>query len=154
VSQLGTSTIASKADDTVRTYAILRFAGDELEPSEISDILGVGATRAYCKGEEYFAGPRAGMVKGHTGIWLLSTDELVNSSDLERHISYLLKLIFADGGDRPARLHQLMANRGLKAHVSCFWHGKAGIHAPELPTSAIDAFKRLPAEIETDFDTD
>jgi hypothetical protein len=47
-----------------------------------------------------------------------------------------------------------MADRGLKAHVSCFWHGKAGAHAPELPTSAIDVFKRLPAEIETDFDTD
>jgi hypothetical protein len=43
---------------------------------------------------------------------------------------------------------------GLKAHVSCFWHGKAGAHAPKITAFAIDAFRRLPAEIETDFDTD
>jgi hypothetical protein len=102
VSQLGTSTTASKADETVKAYAILRFAGDELEPSEMSDILGVRATRAYRKGEKYFAGARAGMINGRTGIWLFSTEEVVNSSDLGRHISYLLKLIFAvDGIDPP-----------------------------------------------------
>jgi Domain of unknown function (DUF4279) len=151
---LATSTIASEADDTVKAYAILRFAGDKLEPSEISDILGVGATRAYRKGENYFAGPRAGVITGRTGIWLLSTDEAVNSSDLDRHISFLFKLIFADDRDHSGRLRQLIADRGLKAHVSCFWHGKAGAHAPEIPAFAIDGFKRLPADIETDFDTD
>jgi hypothetical protein len=154
VSQLGTSTIASTADDTVKAYASLRFAGDELEPSEISGILGVDATRAYGKGERYFAGPRTGMIAGRTGIWLLSTDEVVSGSDLDRHISYLFKLIFAHDADRFARLHQLIADRGLKAQVSCFWHGQAGARAPEIPAFAIDAFRRLPADIETDFDTD
>jgi Domain of unknown function (DUF4279) len=151
---LAISTIASEANDTVKAYAILRFAGDELDPSEISDILGVGATRAYHKGEKYFAGPRAGMITGRTGIWLLSTDGVVNSPDLGQHISYLFELIFADDRDRSGRLRQLIADRGLKAHVSCFWHGKAGAQAPSIPAFAIDGFKRLPADIETDFDTD
>jgi Domain of unknown function (DUF4279) len=154
VSQLAISTVASEADDTVKAYAILRFAGDELEPSEISDILGIGATRAYRKGEKYFAGPRAGMITGRTGIWLFSTEEVIDTSDLDRHISYLFKLIFKDDPDRSGRLHRLIADRGLKAQVSCFWHGKAGAHAPAIPAFAIDGFKRLPAGIETDFDTD
>jgi len=154
VSQLGTFTIASKADGTVKTYAILRFAGDKLDPGEISEILGVGATRAYRKGEEYFAGPRTGMVRGRTGIWLLSTDEVVDIRDLDQHISYLVRLIFEHDADRSARLHQLIMDRGLNAHVSCFWHGKAGAHAPEIPAFAIDAFNQLPADIETDFATD
>jgi hypothetical protein len=153
-SQLGTSTIASEADGTVKTYAILRFAGEQLDPCEISKILGVAPTRAYRKGEEYFAGPRTGMVRGRIGIWLLSTDELVDSRDLEQHISYLMKLIFEDDRDRTVRLHQLIVDRGLKAHVSCFWHGKAGGCAPEIAASAIDAFNQLPADIETDFATD
>ena len=151
---MGAFTIAPKADGTVKTYAILCFAGDKLDPLEISDILGIDPTRAYRKGEKYFAGPRAGMVTGRTGIWLLSTDEVVSGSDLDRHISYLLEIIFENGADRFSRLHQLIADRGLQAHVSCFWHGKASAHAPEIPTLAIDGFKRLPAEIEIDFDTD
>ena len=151
---MGTSTIASKADDTLKAYAILRFAGDKLEPSEISDLLGVDATRAYRKGERYFAGPRTGIITGRTGIWLLSTDGAVTGSDLDQHISYLFKLIFEDDADRSARLHQLIADRGLKAHVSCFWHGKTGAHPPKIPTFAVEAFERLPAKIEIDFDTD
>jgi len=153
-SQLGTSTIASGVDGTVKTYAILSFAGEQLDPCEISSILSVAPTRAYRKGEEYFAGPRTGMVKGRTGIWLLSTDELVDSPDLDQHISYLVKLIFEDDRDRPARLQQLIVDRGLKAHVSCFWHGKAGAPAPKIPAFVINAFEHLPAAIETDFDTD
>ena len=149
-----TSTIASKADDTRKAYAILRFAGDELEPYEISDLLGVGPTRAYRKGERYFAGPRAGMITGRTGIWLLSTDGVVTGSDLDQHISYLFKLIFEHDGDRSAMLHKLIAERRLKGRVSCFWHGKAGAHPPKIPTFVVDAFERLPAEIEVDFDTD
>jgi hypothetical protein len=92
VSQLETSAAAFKAEDTVKTYAILRFAGDELEPSEISDLLGVGPTRAYRKGERYFAGPRicpcTGMITGRTGIWLLSTDGVVTGSDLNTFLIY------------------------------------------------------------------
>ena len=94
------------------------------------------------------------VITGRTGIWLLSTDEVVSGSDLDRHISYLFKLIFEDDEDRFARLHQLIADRGLKAQVSCFWHGQAGARAPEIPACAIDAFRRLPADIETDFDID
>jgi Domain of unknown function (DUF4279) len=154
VSQLGTSTTASKADDTLKAYAILRFAGDELDPSEISGLLGVNPTRAYRKGERYFAGPRTGKITGRTGIWLLSTDGVVTGSDLDQHISYLFKLIFEHNGDRSARLHKLIADRGLKGRVSCFWHGEAGAHPPKIPKFAVDAFERLPADIETDFDTD
>jgi hypothetical protein len=120
VSQLGTSTIASKADGAVKAYAILRFAGDELEPSEISDILGVGATLAYRKGETYLAGPHAGVITGRTGIWLLSTDAVVSGCDLDRHISYLFKLILEDDGDRSASLHQLIADRRLRAMSRVF----------------------------------
>jgi hypothetical protein len=124
VSYLGTFTIAPKAEGTVKTYAILRFSGDQLDPCEISSILGIAPSRAYRKGEEYFAGPRTRMVKGRTGIWLLSTDEVVKSSDFDRHISYPVGLIFDHDADRAARLHQLIVDRGLNAHVSCFWHAR------------------------------
>jgi hypothetical protein len=62
------STIGSEAEGTVKTYAILRFSGDQLDPCEISSILSIAPSCAYRKGEEYFAGPRTGMIKGRTGI--------------------------------------------------------------------------------------
>ena len=138
----------------MKAYATLRFAGDELEPQEISDALGVEPTRAYRKGERYLAGPRTGELTGRTGIWLLSTDKLVEGSDLARHLSYLTKLIFAGEPGRVAGLRHLIARRHLMAHVSCFWHGRAGVRPPSVPAPVIEAFRQLPAEIETDFDTD
>ena len=111
-------------------------------------------TRAYRKGERYFAGPQTGELSGRTGIWLLSTDNVVKSSDLARHLSYLMNLIFESEPGRAAALSQLLARRDLKAHVSCFWHGKVGVRPPSIPAPVVESFKQLPAYIETDFDTD
>ena len=138
----------------MKAYATLRFAGDRLEPREISDVLGVNPTRAYRKGERYPAGPRTGELTGRTGVWLLSTENVVNGSDLDRHLSYLVNLIFESEPSRAAALRQLIVRRDLKAHVSCFWHGRAGARAPSIPAPVIEAFKQLSAEIETDFATD
>ena len=138
----------------MKAYATLRFAGDELEPREISDALGVVPTRAYRKGERYFAGPRTGELTGRTGIWLLSTDNVVTGCDLGRHLSYLVNLIFESEPGRAVALRRLIAGRDLEARVSCFWHGTAGEPAPSIPAPVIEAFRQLPAEIETDFDSD
>jgi hypothetical protein len=67
----------------------------------------------------------------------------VNGTDLQKRISYLVKLIFDDDWDRSARFHRLIMDQGLKAHVLCFWHGKAGAHAG-IPEFIIGAFKGCP----------
>jgi hypothetical protein len=53
-------------------------------------------------------------------------------------------------------LHALLKKKSLRAVVSCFWYGGAGAKPPVV-ARAIAQFLRLlplPAEIETDFDTD
>ena len=47
-----------------------------------------------------------------------------------------------------------MARNNLKAEVSCFRHGAAGEQPPVIPSEFIEKMRRLPAEIETDFDAD
>jgi hypothetical protein len=138
-------------------FATLRFSGDRLDPGRISDILRVRPTKSYRKGERYFAGPRAGHLAGHTGIWLLATDDLVASADLNQHLGYLTSLISRardHDEDRLARLRELMARDGITAHVSCFWHGEPGEQPPSIPPEATVKLRNLPADIETDFDTD
>jgi len=112
----------------MKAYATLRFAGDKLEPREISDVLRVEPTRAYRKGERYLAGPRTGELTGRTGIWFLSTENAVRGFDLDRHLSYLSNLIFESEPSRAAALRRLIAVRNLKAHISCFWHGPHPLH--------------------------
>ena len=139
-----------------KAYASLRFIGDALEPAEITLVLGTPPTIAYRKGEAYRRSRDGSKeARGRSGLWLLSTKEHVEGADLDRHLSYLLGVLFPAGGEEKIeRLRTLMKTRGITADVACFWYGKAGAQPPIIPKQVRDAFARLPARIETDFDTD
>ena|SRR5712691_3539160 len=136
------------------TFATLRFSGDRLDPDRITAILGVQPTKGYRKGERYLAGPRAGYVTGRTGVWVLATESVVDSAELDRHLEHLVDLIFRGPAreERLEQLHELMSRDEVKADVSCFWRGDPGTGPPLVPEDVISRFHELPAEIETDFE--
>jgi hypothetical protein len=139
---------------TLKAYASLRFTGDRLEPGRITDILGAPPKTAYRKGEIYRRS-RGHEVRGRTGLWLLSSNGAVDSADLNEHLTYLLAILFpANGEELVERLRTLMEDNGLEADVSCFWYGEHGARPPVVSEEVRAAFARLPATIETDFDTD
>lgn len=143
-----------KTEVLPRTYATLRFTGDELDPSHISAILPVKPKRAHRKGESYFAGPRAGALTGQTGIWYFDTRD-VTSHDLADHLARIIDLLYPDGNvDRVTGLHDVLEREHAKARVSCFWHGAHGAQPPVISDKVRAALAHLPAEIDTDFDTD
>jgi hypothetical protein len=72
-SRLETSMTKTEVGADSKAFVTLRFAGDDLDPDEISAVLPVKPTRAHCKGEEFFAGPRAGNLHGRTGMWFIAT---------------------------------------------------------------------------------
>jgi hypothetical protein len=130
--------------------------GDALDPGEITATLGLPPTIAYRKGEAYRRS-RDGTkeARGRTGLWLLSTREHVQGTDLDRHLSFLLDILFPpSGGERLDRLRSLMRMKSITADVGCFWYGKQGAQPPLIPEPMRKAFARLPARIETDFDSD
>jgi hypothetical protein len=65
-SRLAISTTKTEANTDSKAFVTLRFAGDDLDPDEISAILPVEPTRAHRKFEEFLAGPRAGDLRGRT----------------------------------------------------------------------------------------
>jgi hypothetical protein len=150
--------------EPIKTYATLRFAGDRLNPNQITDFLKITPTQAYAKGEMYSAGRRSGMLKGRTGIWLLSTDKTIASNSLTDHLDYLIAVLQirreapASEGTRLAynliRLKKFMIDHELTASVSCFWYGSAGSREPSIPKHFIETLGLINAEIETDFDAD
>jgi hypothetical protein len=135
-----------------KTFASLRFRGDRLEPSRVSEILHIDPTTAYRKGEIYKRS-RGHEVRGRTGVWLLSSKGHVQSCDLSDHLRYLLGVLFPDNRetDRVERLRKMLRDGHIEADVSCFWFGKPGSFTPEIPGDIGTAFGRLPARVERDF---
>jgi len=136
-----------------KAFVTLRFAGDDLDPREISDILPVTPTRAHRKGEEFVAGQRAGKLRGRTGIWFLATDKLVHSDDLGDHLAFVHDLLYPEPTDahRIMKLRDILGRAHARAHITCFWHGDPGETAPQIPDRFKSAIKPLAADIETDF---
>jgi hypothetical protein len=50
-----------------------------------------------------------------------------------------------------SELSALLKETGAKAHVTCFWFGRAGAEKPTLAPLMTKVFKLLPADVETDF---
>jgi Domain of unknown function (DUF4279) len=140
-----------------KAFATLRFSGDRLDPDQISAILRVPPTKAWRKGERYFAGSRTGHLVGRTGTWFLATDDFVTSPDLDQHLEFLTNLLLCfpgDEGERLVQLRETMMRDDVRADVSCFWHGETGEQPPTVSAERIEKLRALPAEIETDFDSD
>jgi hypothetical protein len=141
------------SESASQVFATLRFAGDALDPDEISRIVGQKPTRAYQRGQTYKPGRRSPEVTGKTGVWYFSTKRNVPSKDLRDHLDALLSLVLpsVDQDKRLRALHDIMERRNLQAHVTCFWRGPPGVDQPSIPVVVSRAFGRLPADIEADF---
>src|SRR4051794_39919576 len=102
--------MTSTIDELPHVFATLRFAGDNLDPEQISAVLGIAPRRAYQKGEAYYSGKRAVTLSGRTGIWLLFTDRLTASRDLADHLAILESLLCPAPHDirRLARLRDIV----------------------------------------------
>ena len=120
-------------DELPKTYATVRFAGDQLDPAHISALLPVAPKRAHRKGEIFYAGPHAGKLTGRTGIWYFDTRDLA-SRDLANHLRCIVELLYPEPGnlDRVNELRHVMGREHATAHVSCFWFGKRGALPPTV----------------------
>lgn len=151
----GSATCATKSEQSLpAAFASLRLSGDRLEPARVTEALKTAPTIAYRKGEVYKRS-RGREARGRTGVWLLSSENHVLSSDLNDHLDYLLKIVFPDcNEDRLTALRDPMRDYGLEADVSCFWHGERGARPPVIRDDIRDRLARIPAEFELDLDTD
>ena len=143
----------TEASADSKAFATLRFTGDELDPVEIAAVLPIAPMRAHRKGEEFFAGPRAGKLLGRTGMWFLATDTLVPSDDLRDHLQFIEKLLYPTPADtsRIEKLRSILDRTHSRAHITCFWRGDPGEAAPQIPASVKSAVAPLFADLETDF---
>lgn len=151
--RLATFTTKTDVQADRKAFVTLRFAGNDLDPADISAILPIAPTRAHKKDEEFVAGPRAGALRGRTGLWFLATDKLVQSDDLADHLDFIHRLLVptvADTG-RIATLRAVLDRSHSRTHVTCFWRGGRREPIPEVSSGFKAAVEALHADIETDF---
>src|SRR6266446_424994 len=150
------ATSMTSCEKTMRAFATLRFAGDALDPDEISRVVKEEPARAYRKGQIYRPGPRSPEITGKTGVWYFSTKRRIPSKDLADHLAALVRLIFpfADQDKRLRELRDIMERENLQAPVTCFWRGPSGANRPSISSVVTGALQRLPADIEVDFATE
>jgi hypothetical protein len=141
------------SEQSTRAFATLRFAGDALDPGEISRVLKEEPTRAHRKGQRFRPGPRSPEITGKTGIWYFSTRRKIAGNDLVDHLDALVRLIlpFGDSDNRLKELRDIIERERLQAHVTCFWRAPPNAPTPSIPVSVTNSLGRLPADTEVDF---
>ncbi|MFL4975816.1 MAG: DUF4279 domain-containing protein [Microvirga sp.] len=157
--RLGTSSMKSEKSRSLKAFATLRFAGDMLDPEELTLLLGIAPTRSYKKGERYHAGSRSDGVIGKTGVWYFSTDGVVRSGRLQDHLRVIADLIvgeptYSKNTTRVSKLRRIVDRCSLRPVVTCFWHGSSGAKAPTIPRAFQELIRQIHGFIETDFDVD
>jgi len=138
--------------DAVHSFATLRFAGDELNPRDITDILRVEPNVSYRKGEAYPVGPGRERV-GKTNIWMVTTEGIQERS-LQAHLRAISKLIAPtspDPDERVAALRRLVETGHVSAVVTVFWHGRQTATPPVVPRAFEELIGKIRGKIETDF---
>src|SRR5437762_11376038 len=144
-SGLATSTMKSEHSDTIRAFATLRFAGERLDPDQISQLLHIQPTKVTRKNGD-----------GRHTIWYLSTDKLIPGNDLMDHVGFLLYLLFPAPGElhRLITLRDLLKRRNLESHVTCFWHGKSRARKPVVPEVVRRLFNLTSSDLQPDFNAE
>ena len=143
----------SEAPDAAKAFVTMRFAGDRLDPEEISRVLNFRPTQAYRKGEVYSSGSRSGTHVGRTGVWYIASNSAIPGQNLDHHLGFIFSLLFPGPGDvsRVIQLRELMKKKSIKAHVTLFWHGRPGVRKPTIKPVVADIFKLIPADVQIDF---
>lgn len=97
-----------------RTWATLRIWAKSLDPDTVTLRLGIGPSDSFKAGDH--RGKDGRNIWKH-GRWALTSQEIVVSTDLVKHIEWVLDQI------EPVREHlrELMQQPGVRADLFCFW---------------------------------
>ena len=124
------------------THAWLRVMSDDLNPNEITHIMGVSPTETQRKGEPWTG--RGSQTYKKSGWWI-STQGILTSRDARHHFDWILERI---RGKKEA--FRVLHSRSYLVDVCCRWDSKSGHGGPTLSPLQMQDLAEL--EIEVWFD--
>lgn len=140
----------SRAALYTHAYASIRFMGDSLDPLDVTRLIRLPYDHAHRDGEPRVRRRRTDLSVNEYapyrgGMWSMSSESWVHSSDLDVHVSWLLEQL----EPRAEKVKQLLAN-GVVGDIFCFSSG-APAHSPTLPDRTIERVAALGLTIDIDY---
>src|SRR5260370_19198173 len=98
-----------------KVYMMLRLKGRDLDPIEITHAFQLSPTHSFRRGDMFRAGGR-----DHArayGMWMLSTEESVQSEELTQHCKRLLEWI----GNLRSQIQKYRSQEGVDVTIGFWW---------------------------------
>jgi hypothetical protein len=132
------------------THATFRVYHDKVTVGDISAILGLEPSSIQEKGEKVkitignrsSLSPRPAQING----WFLSTEGIVNSKDVRRHVDHLTTLLNKQVG----KINHLIS-LGCKVGILCYWSSSQGHGGPTLSKKQLQELSSLGIDFSFDF---
>jgi Domain of unknown function (DUF4279) len=128
-----------------RTFATVRIYPGDIDPSEVTERLGIEPSKWQRRGEVVQRGrfpPRVVSLNG----WFLRSEGHVESRDSRRHIDWLL-----DRLTPKAEAVRSLQDAGCRMDVSCFWASRQGQGGPTVSPQQMKRLSDLNIELWFDF---
>jgi hypothetical protein len=117
-----------------KTYATLCiYLPDQYDPNSLSEELGITPSRIQVKGEN-----REGSIMRWPTAWFLTTDEIIQSKDVRRHIDWLIDQLTGK-----EKIIQKLKVNSSKVEISCFWLSSSGHGGPMLSSNTMGRLGEL-----------
>lgn len=126
-------------------HATFRVLGEELDPSDVTRLLGVEPTQALRR--DQLVPTQTSVRRQETGVWLLKSEGKVASTSLERHLVYLLDLV----EPHAVALDELRREQAVTADFFCFWLSATGHGGPIFSADVMQRVAATGAELGIDF---
>lgn len=124
------------------TYALLRIVGPNVDPDELTRSLGIQPTQSVKVGSVHPNGTKP----RKEGIWGLSTEGELSSTELEDHIRLLLDRLKSTFKDHiPA---------GARSEIHCVWRSATGHGGPVISSSTLARVSGANLDLDFDFYSD
>jgi hypothetical protein len=124
------------------THATFRLVGDALIASTIEARTGITGDFAYERDQVRRSKTGRG-IRQPTGVWYITSEGRVGSTNVERHLSYLLEIV------EPAKreLLEVAAEQSLRMDFYCYWISATGQGGPGLSAESMKRIADLDATL-------
>jgi Domain of unknown function (DUF4279) len=124
------------------TNATFRLMGDLIHPDELTVLLGIQPSFSHAKGDTLES--RAGLLKHRTGIWALESEDKLETTNLEKHLIFLLDKIEPVG----AIILELITKYSLLVDFHCYWISATGQGGPLISPATLMRVANLNAYLD------
>ena len=129
------------------TNATFRLVGDLVDPSQITLLTGAAPLSAARKGETHVGSHTKKTYEYKTGAWCVSSEDVVESTSIERHLVFLLDIL----EPKKESIKKLIKQLSIRADFHIYWVSATGTGGPVISADTLRRIADLNADLDFEF---